>query len=97
MSRNTLVLIAAAAAALAACGKTGPLERPGPLFGQGRASTNAADDAARQAQDPARPVDTIDSRDRTTDPAPPSVLPIEGTPPDPFQRSPQGSVSTPGR
>jgi predicted small lipoprotein YifL len=92
MSRNILVLIVAAAA-LTACGKTGALERPGPLFGPERATAKAADDA----RDPTRPVDTIDPRDRTTDPAPPSVLPIEGTPPDPFERAPQGAVSTPGR
>lgn len=34
---SRFLLIAAAAAALAACGKQGELQRPGPVFGQSRA------------------------------------------------------------
>ena len=67
------------AAGLAGCGKVGQLERPGPLFGQERNTTKKADQAERNAQDPTRPVDTVDPRDRSTDPAPPRTLPIRGT------------------
>ena len=49
-----LVLIATVG--LTACGKRGALERPGPLFGHERATTRAADEQVRQAQDPTRPV-----------------------------------------
>ena len=68
----------AIAAPLAGCGKLGELERPGPLTGAGRASTRAADEQNRQTSDPSRPVDTVDPRDRATDPAPPRTIPIEG-------------------
>jgi predicted small lipoprotein YifL len=82
------------AAGLAGCGKVGALERPGPLFGQGRNTTQDADKAQR-AQDPSRPVDTVDPRDRSTDPAPPRTLPIEGTAPDPSKSAPQGALPNP--
>ena len=88
-----LVLIAAVG--LSACGKRGALERPGPLFGHERATTRAADQQVRQAQDPTRPVDTIDPRDRSTDPAPPRTLPIEGTSPNPTQVGPPGALPDP--
>lgn len=82
LTRPTLArlgLIALALTApLAGCGKLGELERPGPLNGAGRATTRAADEQNRQATDPSRTVDTVDPRDRTTDPAPPRTLPIEG-------------------
>ena len=76
MTRTALALTGAVflAAGLAGCGKVGQLERPGPLFGAERNSTRAADEAQRQ-QDPSRPVDTVDPRDRSTDPAPQSALP----------------------
>jgi hypothetical protein len=102
MSRSTPVralalaaLAAAAAASLAACGKTGELKRPGPLFGQGRATTRAADEQTRQAQDPSRPVDTVDPRDAITDPAPPRTVPIRGQSPDPTGQRPQGALPDP--
>ncbi len=83
MSLRTLIRAAAAllivSAPLAACGKLGELEKPGPLNGAGRATERQADEQQRQAQDPQRPVDTIDPRDRTTDPAPPRTLPIAGS------------------
>ena len=71
MSRSAFALagLLVAAAGLSACGKVGELERPGPLFGAERNTTRDADEAQRQ-QDPSRPVDTFDPRDRTTDPAP---------------------------
>lgn len=82
MSRRILMIGCALVlvAPLAACGKVGELERPGPLFGAGRNSTRDADEAQRQ-QDPSRPVDTVDPRDRSTDPAAPRTLPIPGTSP----------------
>lgn len=98
MSRRTqisaLALVLTTAAGLSACGKVGELERPGPLFGAERNTTKDADDAQRQ-QDPARPVDTVDPRDRSTDPAPPRTLPIEGTSPSPTRGAPQGALPDP--
>ena len=89
-----LAFLMAAAAGLSACGKVGQLERPGPLFGAERNTTKDADDAQRE-RDPARPVDTVDPRDRSTDPAPPRTLPIEGTSPDPGRTAPQGALPDP--
>lgn len=83
------------AAPLAGCGKLGELERPGPLFGAARSTTKAADEANRQAQDPGRPVDTVDPRDRSVDPAPSRTLPIEGTSPNPTQSAPPGALPDP--
>ncbi|MCR5874660.1 hypothetical protein LRS10_11070 [Phenylobacterium sp. J426] len=87
-------VIILAAVALAGCGKVGQLERPGPLFGAERNTTKDADDAQRK-QDPSRPVDTVDPRDRSTDPAPPRTLPIEGTSPNPTRTAPQGALPDP--
>ncbi|WP_372784466.1 hypothetical protein [Phenylobacterium sp.] len=80
---------------LAACGKLGELEKPGPLNGVGGATTRQADERQRQAQDPQRPVDTVDPRDRATDPAPPRTLPIEGSGQDPTRSAPQGALPNP--
>ena len=91
----TLIALFATAALLAACGKMGALERPGPLFGNESATTREADEAQRQAQDPSRPVDTIDPRDRTTDPAPSRTLPIEGSGQNPTASGPQGALPDP--
>ena len=57
------------AAGLAGCGKVGQLERPGPLFG----GKGQAESAPLPKQDPNRPIETVDPRDRSTDqvPAPP--------------------------
>ena len=84
-----------AAAALAGCGKVGELERPGPLFGAERNTTQDADNAQRNAQDPSRPVDTVDPRDRSTDPAPPRTLPIPGTNRSATEAAPQGALPDP--
>ncbi|HEY3947691.1 hypothetical protein [Phenylobacterium sp.] len=97
--RHPLVRTAAAAlllaAPLGACGKLGQLEKPGPLNGAGRATDRAADEQQRQATDPQRPVDTVDPRDRASDPAPPRALPIEGSGQNPFGQPPPGSFSNP--
>ena len=92
---QTGALVLVLAAGLAGCGKMGALERPGPLFGQERNTTKDADNAARNAQDPSRPVDTVDPRDRTTDPAPPRTLPIPGTNPSATDTAPQGALPDP--
>ncbi|MET0293882.1 MAG: lipoprotein [Phenylobacterium sp.] len=93
--RLTLALAALlAASALSACGKTGDLQRPGPLFGAGRNTTKDADEANR-TQEPARPVNTVDPRERTSDPAPPRTLPIQGAPNDPTAAPPQGVIPDP--
>jgi hypothetical protein len=83
MSLRTLTVASATllmlGAPLAACGKLGDLEKPGPLNGAGRATDRQSEDARRQAQDPQRPVDTVDPRDRSIDPAPPRTLPIQSS------------------
>src|SRR5437763_15938587 len=84
MSLRTLLLAGAAlavtAAPLAACGKLGELEKPGRLNGADRGvNDRQAEEQRRQAQDPQRPVDTVDPRDRAVDPAPPRTLPIAGS------------------
>ena len=96
MTPRTLALTGALilVAGLAGCGKVGQLERPGPLFGAERNRTRDADDAQRQ-QDPTRPVDTVDPRDRSTDPAPPRTLPIPGTNRGPGQVAPPDPYSNP--
>jgi predicted small lipoprotein YifL len=91
----SVLLAALAAASLAGCGKLGQLEKPSALNGAGRSTTRQADEAARQAQDPQRPVDTIDPRDRTSDPAPPRALPIQGAGQDPFAPGPPGAFGNP--
>jgi hypothetical protein len=99
MSLRTYALAASAAlilsAPLAACGKLGDLEKPGPLNGAGRATDRQATAAARQATDPQRPVDTVDPRDRSDDPAPPRTLPIPSSGQDPFKAPPQGALPNP--
>ena len=83
------------AAPLAACGKMGELERPGPLNGVGTATTKRSDEAVRQATDPNRPVDTVDPRDRVLDPRPQRTLPIGGANPDPNRVAPPGALPDP--
>ena len=79
MSRRILVIGCALALAggLSACGKVGALERPGPLFG----AKSTAADAPDARQDPTRPVETVDPRDRSTDNLPSRTEPIPGTSP----------------
>ena len=99
MSLRTVTLAAAglliAAGPLAGCGKMGELQKPGPLNGAGRSTNRQADEANRQAQDPGRPADTIDTRDRAIDPAPPRTLPIPGSGQNPSQSGPPGALPDP--
>ena len=99
MSLRTLTLACAAltlaVAPLVACGKLGELEKPGPLNGAGRATDRQSEEARRQAQDPSRPADTIDTRDRAIDPAPPRTLPIQGSGQNPTQSGPPGALPDP--
>jgi predicted small lipoprotein YifL len=99
MSRHVVILAAAAALALAAplaaCGKMGALEQPGPLTKNDRSTTRRADDQQRKGQEAQPPVDTVDSRDRSIDPAPPRTLPIPGSVNDPNKLPPQGSLPDP--
>jgi predicted small lipoprotein YifL len=99
MSLRTFIRTGAAllilTAPLAACGKQGQLQRPGPLNGAGRATERQAEEQRRQAQDAQRPVDTIDPRDRSTDPAPPRTLPIPGSGDDVTRSGPPGALPDP--
>jgi hypothetical protein len=90
-----ILLALLVAGALSGCGKLGQLEKPSALNGSGHSTTRQADEAARQAQDPTHPVDTVDPRDRNTDPAPPRAAPIQGTGPDPFAAGPPGAFGNP--
>jgi hypothetical protein len=90
-----LGLLIAAAAALAACGKTGELKRPAPLFGHA-GKTPPADRAHRQGEDPSNPVRTVDPRDMGRDaPVPPRVDPIRGQGPDPTGVAPPTNLPDP--
>jgi hypothetical protein len=82
-------------APLAACGKMGELQKPGPLNGAGRATDRQSEESRRQAQDPSRPADTIDPRDRAIDPAPPRTLPIAGSGQNPTASGPPGALPDP--
>jgi predicted small lipoprotein YifL len=98
MSLRPLILAVAAlaiAAPLSACGKMGELERPGPLTKNDRSTTRRADDQQRKSQEAQPPVDTVDSRDRSIDPAPARTLPIPGGANDPNRLPPQGSLPDP--
>jgi hypothetical protein len=74
---GALALLLAASGGLAGCGKMGSLDRPGPLFGGPRPAHGPLQRS--QAQDPNRPVNTVDPRDESVTPAPPRTLPIPGT------------------
>ena len=87
-----LVALVALSAGVTACGKVGQLEHPGPLFGT---KANPDRSAANRPQDPSRPVQTVDPRDRSTDPVPPRTLPIEGTSPSPTAVAPPGALPDP--
>ncbi|HEX6859603.1 MAG TPA: hypothetical protein VF138_05310 [Caulobacteraceae bacterium] len=90
-------------AVLAGCGKTGELERPGPMWGAARAMNSTADsDTVRQRDDNGDPtqgseglVNRQSDANREMDPAPPRTLPLPGAPSDPGQTQPQGALPDP--
>ena len=90
-----LAALMGSAAALGACGKTGELQRPAPLFGHGRTAAGPAGEQARQGQDPSRPVNTIDPRDAVLNPGPSRSIPIPGQSPNPVGVGPQGALPDP--
>lgn len=59
------------ALALAGCGKMGALDRPAPMWGEAKATADAAGA-------PAKPLRTIDPRDPNADPAPARTNQIDG-------------------
>ena len=88
--RPLLFLALGAAALLAGCGKAGGLERPPPLWGD-----PATGEVVAPRSSPGKPVDTVDPRERSTNPAPVCTLPIEGTSPNPTSSGPQGALPDP--
>ena len=83
------------AVSLGACGKMGELQKPSALNGAGRATDTQATEQQRQAQDPSRPVDAVDPRDRAIDPAPPRTLPIPSSGLNPDASQVQGALPNP--
>ena len=70
MNRNfALTGLLILAFGLACCGKVGQLERPGPMFGKATAEDGKAEKPPEQ--EPSRPLQTVDPRDRSADTAPP--------------------------
>lgn len=89
----TLASLAVFTVALAGCGKTGELARPGPLFGQPR---SPAKDAEIQSHtDPSRPVNTVDPRDEAIDPGPSRTDPLQGASPNPTASGPPTAFPNP--
>ena len=79
-SLTAVVLALATAGGLAACGRVGDLERPGPLFGARARADAAAHDAAadaRGASAPTRPTAAADRADRDADNAPPTTRDLQ--------------------
>jgi hypothetical protein len=87
-----------AAGGLSACGKTGELSQPAPLFG---AQAKADYEAKQQADAEARAAKRAEPQPTPTDPTSqpldqaPFAQPIPGQP-GPFSHGPQGSLPTPG-
>jgi len=93
MNRSLAITLALGlAASLSGCGKVGQLERPGPMFGR---SSPADDTSHGQTQDPGRPLETVDPRDRSTEPSPARTVPIPGTSPGATGLAPQGVLPDP--
>jgi predicted small lipoprotein YifL len=69
----------ALAAPLAACGKMGRLEQPGPLFGKTPTAAAEAKEAREVKREEVPPIETIDRRDPDLAPFPERNAPIEGT------------------
>jgi predicted small lipoprotein YifL len=70
--------VLALAAPLAACGKMGQLERPGPLFGKTPTAAESKEIREVKREDQP-PIETIDRRDPDLAPLPERAAPIEGT------------------
>ncbi len=91
-------LVALSAAGLSACGKTGQLEQPAPLFG---AQAKADYDAKQQADAEARAAKRAQPDPTPTDPTSqpldqaPYAQPIPGQS-GPFSHGPQGALPSPG-
>jgi len=98
---KTVALIGVAlmgAASLSACGKTGELSQPAPLFG---AQAKADYEARQQADAEARAAKRADPQPVSTDPTSqpldqaPYAQPIPGQS-GPFNHGPQGALPSPG-
>ena len=81
------------ATSIAGCGKVGQLERPGPMFG--RTSPTDADPTPGKPQGASRPMETVDPRDRSTEPSPARTVPIPGTSPGATGVAPQSALPDP--
>jgi predicted small lipoprotein YifL len=103
---STISVLALAVLGLAACGKQGDLERPGPLWGpDARARAAAArseqttprqPERRSQQQDNSSPVtSTPDNPLPVIGRGPGGTLPIEGDRPDPSGAPPSGSLPDP--
>lgn len=90
--RLAMPLALVLAASLSGCGKVAQLERPGPMFGR---SSPADDTSPGKAQDPSRPLETVDPRDRSTEPSPARTVPIPGTSPGATGLAPPGVLPDP--
>jgi predicted small lipoprotein YifL len=105
MIRRPLIFlsIAALAAALTACGKEGPLERPAPLFGAQAKADYAAQKRrqaeARTTQSQSNEVEALPDEgpggDPSMNPAPIRTNPIQGQRPDPFESNQPGALPDP--
>lgn len=79
------VLLVLAGLSQSGCGKLGQLERPGPMFGHSQADAGP---------EPTRTVQTVDPRDRNSDPAPSRTVPIDSTS-NPTSSGPPGALEDP--
>ena len=83
-------------APLAACGKLGALEKPSALAGTNQTGNPQAQGQKKGAsQEPARPMDTVDTRDAALPPGPVRTdqIPASGLNPDASE--PQGALPCP--
>ena len=99
---SALLIIAASALALTACGKVGALDQPAPLYGEKAKADyrarKAAEAAAAQSKRDDSQIETLpDDRryDPNADPGPSRYLPIPGAPTAPNAPGPQGVLPDP--
>ncbi len=101
MRLRHLMTVAAIAAALAGCGKLGPLKQPAPLFG---AQAQAAYAAQQQARADAASARAAKQAEPKAAPDDPSTQPLPQAPygaqitgrADPFGTSPPSALGNPG-